>query len=294
MQRGHAYAKVNLFLRVLAREAGGFHQIESLLCTIGLHDDLEIDGGTPGISLKVEGDIATGETRENLVWRAAESFFVRAGIRPNAHMTLHKRIPAGAGLGGGSSDAATALVMLNRMHGSPLDASVLLELAATLGSDVPFFVTRAPLAIAWGRGERLLSLPGLPPIPTLVAAPAARIATGDAYAALDNARAGRTVVPVPLLLSGERLGSWDDFERMAVNDFEQVAIDRVPIIRSLLDCLRACDARIALLCGSGSACFATFADERSRAAAARTVRESFGDTCVFETACGVDPSQQPV
>jgi len=139
MVRRGAPAKVNLSLRVLARERSGYHQLETLFCALELRDEIEIERGGGALSLQVEG-AELGPPEENLVHRAAVAFHDAAGIRPDTRIRLRKRIPAGAGLGGGSSDAAATLAALNALHGAPLGPTHLLRLGAELGSDVPFFL----------------------------------------------------------------------------------------------------------------------------------------------------------
>lgn len=290
-----AHAKTNLFLRVLARETSGYHQIETLFCLLDLHDDLSVDTGTPGLSLRIDIDgTLPGRPRDNLVWRAAESFFVRAGIRENAHFMLTKRIPAGAGLGGGSSDAAAAILALNALHGSPLGPDALLELGAALGSDVAFFVTRAPLAFAWSRGERLIRLPALEPRPAIVIVPEQRIATATAYETLDSLRERAPTGARPAILELASLRSWDAIERAAHNDFEEPAILAVPVIRDVLSACRDHGALIATVSGSGSACIATFAQMSVRDIAATAIAERFAGMIVETTLCGVDPQSGAV
>lgn len=288
-----AHAKANLFLRVLARETSGYHQIETLFCLLDLYDVLTIETGTPGLSLKCVG-AELGEPRSNLVWRAAESFFVRAGIRENAHFTLEKRIPAGAGLGGGSSDAAAAMLGLNTLHGSPLGLDALLELGAALGSDVPFFISGSALALAWGRGERLVPLPSLDPVPAVVIVPEQRIATASAYATLDALRGGGLPRTEPVVLSLEALRSWSAIEKLVHNDFEETAIFAVPVIRDVLEACRANGARIATVSGSGSACLATFEVAAARDSATAEIGGRFADVTITPTLCGVDPRRTPV
>src|SRR5690606_6718842 len=175
-----APAKVNLRLVVLAREASGFHQLETIFCAIDLADTITAQRAEPGIELEVVG-ARLGEPQENLVWRAASAFFRTSGIAGGARLRLDKRIPVGAGLGGGSSDAASTLHALNALYGRPLGPRSILELAAELGSDVPFFAAGRPFALAWGRGGRLLPFPALPPAPTVVGVPDFSIATVYAY-----------------------------------------------------------------------------------------------------------------
>lgn len=149
-----APAKLNLHLAVLARETSGYHQIETVFCALELADRLEVRRAGAGIVLEVDG-ADLGPSEENLAHRAARTFYEAAAIAPEAEIRLEKHIPVGAGLGGGSSDAAAAMRALNMLHGTPLDEAALLQAAATLGSDVPFFLSGGPLALAWGRGERI-------------------------------------------------------------------------------------------------------------------------------------------
>ncbi|RPH32364.1 MAG: 4-(cytidine 5'-diphospho)-2-C-methyl-D-erythritol kinase, partial [Chloroflexi bacterium] len=157
-----AHAKLNLFLRVLSREADGFHGLETLFCLVDLADRLQVerrDG--KAITIEVEG-ADVGPPESNLAVRAAALVLAATGERFGVHLTLTKRIPVQAGLGGGSSDAAAALIAVNHLANGAIPRHELLQFAARLGSDVPFFLSGAPLALGWGRGERLLQLPPLP------------------------------------------------------------------------------------------------------------------------------------
>ena len=170
-----AHAKINLRLVVLAEETSGYHQIETIFCRIALADELSIaTAGDAGLTLDVR-DADVGPVDDNLVMRAARAWFEAAGIAAHHAITLRKRVPAGAGLGGGSSDAAAALSLLDRMHDQILGPDRLLEIAASLGSDVPFFMVDAPLALAWGRGERILTQPGPDAAPAVVVVPATAV-----------------------------------------------------------------------------------------------------------------------
>jgi 4-diphosphocytidyl-2-C-methyl-D-erythritol kinase len=149
-----SYAKVNLTLEILGRREDGFHELASLVHTIGLADDLRIDASDELLT-RVEGLDIDAET--NLVARAAELLAARTRERRGAELSLVKRIPAAAGLGGGSSDAATTLIGLNSFWGTELNLAELEQLAAELGSDIPFFI-RGGAAVMRGRGEELESL----------------------------------------------------------------------------------------------------------------------------------------
>ncbi len=163
-----AHAKLNLFLRVLAREADGFHGIETLFCRISLADDLTVerrDGAE--VSLTVEG-ADCGPAEANLAVRAARLVLEATGKTFGVHLTLRKRIPVRGGLGGGSSDAAAALLAVNQLANNAVPRAELLQFAARLGSDVPFFASGGALALAWGHGERMLRLPPLPAVRSLL------------------------------------------------------------------------------------------------------------------------------
>jgi len=151
------YAKLNLTLEVVRRREDGYHDLASLIHTIGLADDLHIDSAQE-LMTRVEGMVIDPDT--NLVALAAQLLAATTRVRGGAELTLHKRIPAAAGLGGGSSDAATTLVGLNTLWGTGVHLAELTRLAAELGSDVPFFV-RGGAALMRGRGEKLQALPPL-------------------------------------------------------------------------------------------------------------------------------------
>ncbi|HEX6924491.1 MAG TPA: 4-(cytidine 5'-diphospho)-2-C-methyl-D-erythritol kinase [Longimicrobiaceae bacterium] len=260
--RINAPAKVNLWLHILAREDSGYHSLETLFCAIDLADELTIARGGRGITLQVEGGIETGPPTDNLVVRAARRFLDEVG-RPDEGLSieLHKRIPAAAGLGGGSSDAAATLRALNRLFGGPLAEEVLLQIAIELGSDVPFFLCGSPLALGWSRGERLFALPPLPAASVLVAHPREPMSTAGAFQRIAQLRGG-AYRPRASLVRLAELGGWEGVAARAHNDFEDVVCERLPRLREGLEILRRSGARIALLAGSGASIFAVF-DHRS-------------------------------
>ena len=262
-----AHAKINLWLRVFGRDTRGYHAIETLFQRISLADTLEIERTAGGVTLAAPE--ALGPAKDNLVVRAAERFFRESGTRGGAAIRLEKRIPWAAGLGGGSSDAAATLSGLNALYGAPLPAADLMTLGAELGSDIPFFLSGAPLALGWGRGERLLSLPPLAPRPLLIVPPAAPVKTADAYAWIDQDRAltehtGEFAAVVP----AATLGDWEEVRRRSHNDFESAVAGRLPAIGHWLDRLRETDALLVRLCGSGGAVVAIYETESERDSAA--------------------------
>jgi 4-diphosphocytidyl-2-C-methyl-D-erythritol kinase len=262
-----APAKVNLRLCILAREESGYHALETVFCALSLADRIVVERGEPGIRLSVDGGIDTGPPERNLAVRAAERFYREIGEAASIGIHLTKHIPAAAGLGGGSSDAAAVLRALNQLHGEPLSRDALLAMAIELGADVPFFLCGSPLALAWGRGERLLPLPPLPPRPVLVAHPGEAMPTGDAFREVAALRGGAWA-PEAALIDPGALRSWEGVAALARNDFEPAILPRIPLLGGGLAAMRTAGARIALLAGSGSSIYGVFDSAEARDTAA--------------------------
>lgn len=275
-----ARAKINLRLRILAREAGGYHQIETVFCLVDFADDVEIALGGTTLRFEVESPdrIVVPEGSDNLAHRAAEVFFEAARKPARALIRLKKRIPVGAGLGGGSSDAATTLKGLNLLAKNPLSDEQLLELGAALGADVPFFLCGSSLAFGWARGQRLLPLEPLPPMPTLLVIPPFAIDTKAAYGMLAIADSSPATV-----IRSHRLASWDAIKEDAANDFEAALFPKHPDLKRLKDALADAGASVALLSGSGSTLFGLFPLDRAVARAAKKLRERFPQVRTIET-----------
>ena len=272
-----APAKVNLRLCILSREESGYHSLESLFCALSLSDRVEVRRGEPGVRIEVEGGIDVGPPERNLAVRAARRFYAELGEEPAVDLRLAKRIPSAAGLGGGSSDAAAVLRALDALHGGVFPRATLARMAIELGSDVPFFVCGSALALGWGRGERLLPLPPLPPRPVLVAHPGEAMPTADAFRRVAELRGGAHQ-PRASLIDPAALASWDAVAALAANDFEPVVVERIPVLRDALDAMRAAGARIALLAGSGSSVFGVFDGEADRDRALASV-DALGMRC---------------
>jgi 4-diphosphocytidyl-2-C-methyl-D-erythritol kinase len=255
-------AKLNLFLRVLAREADGYHGIETLFCRVALADTLNVMRTETGVDLTVTGADA-GPLERNLAHRAAESVLQATGRRFGVSMKLVKRIPIGGGLGGGSSNAAAALLAVNQLAGNAVPRAELLHMGHRLGADVPFFLLEGPCALAWGHGQRLLRLPALPPMPVLLVTPPIRVSTPHAYAWIDEMRqaAGpRGAVALDL----DVLGGWSHIARLAGNDFEAVVFGKVPAIRAAFEALAQTHPLLCRMSGSGSTLFAVYRNARDR------------------------------
>ncbi len=267
---GVAPAKVNLFLRVLAREDGGYHQIETLFQALELGDRVEVGideegGGSAGaISLVLSGvePAALGAPEDNLAVRAARGYLAemrRTGASPSLRIRLEKRIPHGAGLGGGSSDAAAVLRALSALLPRSVPPARLLAVAGSLGADVPFFLAETPRALAWGRGDQLLPLPELPRREVLLLVPPTGIATPWAYRVLAEHRSAEGATPPrPRILDPALLATWEGVAELAENAFQAALHPHRPDLEILRGALAAEGASQALLSGSGSALFGVF------------------------------------
>jgi 4-diphosphocytidyl-2-C-methyl-D-erythritol kinase len=267
-----AHAKINWMLRILGKRADGFHELETIFQSISLHDTLRFHAGEP---LALSCDEPTIPTdMSNLVMRAAAAMVDRFGA-PSCRIELEKRIPAGGGLGGGSSDAAATLRALAPLCERPPSRDELAAIALELGSDVPFFLEEGT-AYATGRGERLVALPEQAGIPLLLLLPEERVMTPEAYRLL---RSGRDEGRLP---EGEAVGldrcaaaargSLLDHAAILVNDLEAPVFAKLPRLRTLLESLRACGPAWARMSGSGSTIVGAFRDTGSRDAALATLR----------------------
>jgi len=257
-----AHAKLNLLLRILARETSGFHQIETAFTLLELADEITVTRTAGGVTLTVDGP-DLGPADENLAVRAARAVLEATGNTFGVAIALTKRIPIRAGLGGGSSDAAATLHAVNALADHAVPRHELLHFAARLGSDVPFFASGAPAALGWGRGERLYRLAALPRAPALVAVPPVAIATPDAYAWWDAAHT-RDTARGPVVLDAEVLSSWGSIGRLGGNDFEAVVFGKHPPIRALFERLAGTRPLWVRLAGSGSAVAAVYRTDRDR------------------------------
>ena len=270
-----APAKVNLRLAVFGREASGFHRIATVFQLLELADRLELEAGEgDGVELELTGVRrgALGPPEENLAVRAARAFNGALSVRGRrplgVRIALRKNVPHGAGLGGGSSDAAAVLRGMSRLSGHPLSGAELMRIGATLGSDVPFFVSRASRALGTGRGERILPLEPLPAREVVLALPAERVSTPWAYGRLARARAGAEPAAREHA-SRPPSGCWSGVAADAVNDFEAVLFPLRPDLGEIRDALAAAGARPALLSGTGSALFGVFGSEAEASSAER-------------------------
>jgi 4-diphosphocytidyl-2-C-methyl-D-erythritol kinase len=290
-----APAKVNLRLCILARESSGFHSLETLFCALSLADEVEVRRAGAGTGFQAEGGVEMGPPEQNLAVRAAARFYQELGTSAAVEIVLRKCIPAAAGLGGGSSDAAAVLRALNTLHDEPLPPERLLQLGSELGSDVPFFLCGSALALAWGRGERLLALPPLPPRPVLIAHPGVTMPTGPAFRRIAEMRGADHRVPASRF-DLAALQDWEALAPLITNDFEPVGDLEIPSLPRARQAMREAGAQIAMLSGSGASLFGVFATAAERDSALERVREQGfavwrAETLQMPPAPQVDPRQ---
>jgi 4-diphosphocytidyl-2-C-methyl-D-erythritol kinase len=251
-----AAAKVNLRLRILAREESGFHQLETIFLRLALADVVRVRRAR-GQSLDVAGDVAAsalGPVEKNLAWRAARAYADASGMRDGWAIELEKHIPVGGGLGGGSADAGAVLRALDAMSPEPLGEPRLLAIAATLGADVPFLTGTHACALGWGRGERLLALDPPESRPVVLLVPAFGVNTAEAYGWLREG-AGPPVRQAAGILDPSTLATWEGLAAIATNDFETVVAARHPVLASLIRALKDSGCAPAMMSGSGSVVF---------------------------------------
>ncbi len=283
-----APAKINLILRILDRRADGYHNLWSIMQTVGLEDELQIrrSDSSPDIRLQCDSAQLAGD-RSNLVYKAAAAVMERVPHKVGLDIQLRKAIPMGAGLGGGSSDAAATILGLNHVLRLGWTQREMAEVAQPLGSDVPFFLY-APTASVAGRGElvRPVSVTGSKWV--VLVNPGFGVETKWAYQELGTTR--NAIRPLSdlhrSLEQGQEL-SWSQLAACAENDFEVPVFAKHPLLRQIKQTLLDQGAEIALLSGSGATVFGLFASE---AVAQRAVRgftaQAQLKTFVVPTSCG--------
>ena len=268
-----APAKINWSLYVLDKRADGYHNILSLMQCIGLYDTLTFCHSE---QLEVVSDMEI-PIEQNLVFKAARILQQVTATKKGARIELKKEIPSGAGLGGGSSDAACTLAGLNKLWGLGLDRPGLKEIGCTLGSDVPFFFD-CPSAMAGGRGEILTPVDIVTAYTLLLIKPLVSVSTACAYGAVDWSKrlveltkTGNNVDNIKLIFEALNTGDFAALKLLAHNDFEDCVIQQYPVIGILKQGLLDDGADLALMSGSGSAVFGLFKDGQSAEKAAERV-----------------------
>lgn len=250
-------AKINLFLKVTGKRPDGYHDLVSLMCRVGLYDTISLKFGPPRITVVCDDpDLPTDVA--NLAGRAAAAFYDSDSFKPpleRVAIEIEKRIPVGAGLGGGSSNAATVLSALNRHYGEPLTQSKLAEMGLGLGADVPFFLSKGA-AIVSGIGEQLEPYPFLKPWPVLLVFPGFHVSTAQVYKKLTLG-----LTKCEKILKGFPFEAQEfDVTRHLCNDLETVTLTQFPELLNIKKELIQLGALNALMSGSGSAVFGLFED----------------------------------
>lgn len=252
-----AFAKVNLTLDVLGKREDGYHDLTSIMQTISVRDDIEIDIGT-GKAWEIlcdKEDVPCDE--RNLAWKAARVFFDNLGGDPNGlTIRITKRIPSQAGMGGGSADAAAVLRALNRWQGYPLSVYALCELGAQVGSDVPFCVL-CGTALAEGRGEKLTKLPDAPEMFFVVCKPELSFSTPELFRKLDEITIGERPNTTAMRAALQRT-DLQEVGKLLCNVFEQAVVPEHPEINYIKSIMMTYGAYGTLMTGSGSAVYGIF------------------------------------
>jgi 4-diphosphocytidyl-2-C-methyl-D-erythritol kinase len=294
-----APAKINWSLHVRGRRPDGYHDIESLFLPISLADEVTValeDGIAGTVRLRSDDPALPADSR-NLAVRAVEEYYRGRGDRPGVAIELRKRIPAGSGLGGGSSDAAAVLRALSRFDGRPETGAELEGAARRVGADVPFFLCCRPARVT-GIGERIEPLDGVPRHALVVAFPGFAVSTRLAYEELDRERDAPSTSSTSLTSSWDavtiqRFRSRDPDLAQIHNDFEEIVGRRHPQIAALKRRLALLGASGAAMSGSGSAVFGVFPDPREAEQAAETIRSEGVWAASVTTLDGPPPVEAP-
>src|SRR4029077_2476289 len=270
-----APAKINLSLKILGRRNDGFHELDTLIAPISLYDELRVDKGRHGIKFSCD-DPSVPQGHGNLAVRAARAFFKTTKIEPAISIELKKKIPHGAGLGGGSSDAASVLLALNELFEAKLSREALTEMAAPIGSDVPFFLFQSA-ALCKGSGEMVSPVKLKRQFSILLLKPAFAVSTAWAYSRWQDSRE----------ISGICYEAQELAEQAFGNDLERPVFEKFVFLAQLkMWLLSQSEVGAALMSGSGSTMFAVMrenADADSVAKRAKAALDPELWTCVCKT-----------
>ncbi|MBI2412450.1 MAG: 4-(cytidine 5'-diphospho)-2-C-methyl-D-erythritol kinase [Deltaproteobacteria bacterium] len=275
-------AKVNLFLKVLRKRSDGYHDIATLMQAVSLFDRISVEAVEgDGVSIWCS-DPSLPADSTNLACRAADLYLKTTGIRKKISIRIEKNIPIGAGLGGGSSNAATVLKALDELEGGRLGKEALLDLSASLGSDCPFFIS-GKAAYAEGRGERLQSV-DLPKFAYILVNPGFQVSTAWAYSNLDLTKKGEDNI---LIFSGKAPSKAVDLKAILVNDLEEVTLRKHPVISDIKKALLGSGAVVSLMSGSGPTVFGVFEDRDAAERALSPLKKRFPDNFFVSLAEGL-------
>lgn len=257
----HAPAKINLILRILDRRSDGYHNLWSVMQTVALEDELEIRAASPGGVRLTCDTVHLPVDSSNLVHRAASAVLDQASLSVGLDVELRKRIPMGAGLGGGSSDAAATILGLNQLLKLGWSREQMQSVAERLGSDVPFFLF-APAAVVSGRGAAVKPVWMDESRWVVLVKPGFGVETKWAYQELATTRTdARPLSSAHMAIDRHSRLTWTQLATAAENDFEAPVFARYPVLREIKEALRLQGADLALLSGSGSTMFGIFSTE---------------------------------
>lgn len=278
-----APAKVNLFLAVLGKRPDGYHDVVSVMQKLDLADRLTLRREGSGITLHCSSATVPDDS-SNLAWQAARLFFDQTGLQDDVCLTLHKKIPVAAGLGGGSSDAAAVLLGLNRLCSAGLSEERLLAMAARLGADVPFFVAGLKTALATGTGTKLQSIDGPAGYWLVLVNPGLAVSTRWVYENLlltsdrnPYKLSGYSDLPEYAASLLETVFQQGGSEQGLFNDLESVTVGKYPVIRTIKEQLLRDGAFAALMSGSGSTVFGLFRQLALAEDSCNTFRQLYED-----------------
>ena len=253
-------AKINLHLKVFEKNADGYHRVETSMIKVGLYDDIELNiSEGEGVTIQVDEPFAFLSDASNLAYRAAKLFLQTTGIQKSVDIHIQKKIPLGAGLGGGSSNAGVVLQALNKALGYPMSEVELMKLGKQLGADVPFFAQGSDFGLMKGRGDELVETIKFPALPLVIIYPNIHASTAKVYQSL-----GRALTwDGPNGISGScnrHIRGWKDADFLLElgNDLQEVTQAMHPEIRKLCARLKEHGAMFSQMSGSGASVFGLF------------------------------------
>jgi 4-diphosphocytidyl-2-C-methyl-D-erythritol kinase len=266
-------AKINLFLKALRKRKDGYHDILSVMCGVTIFDHMTLSFDVSSIRAECS-DPRVPEDSSNLACKAASLFMKRYGTSDGVRITIRKTIPVAAGLGGGSSNAASVLMGLNRRYDNPFSNESLMSMAGKIGADVPFFIFRSP-AMASGIGDKLVGLGCLPPFWLVVIDPGLEVSTAWVY---ENLELTNSEIDSNIPTS---IKAVSELAQLLHNDLEKVTFQKYPVLEIIKGVLIDNGAQGALMSGSGPAVFGIFDTINSAKTACRSIRSRQGKWNVF-------------
>ena len=265
--KAKANAKINWSLDILSTREDGYHEMDMLMQRISLHDELTF-ANARYLTLTINGR-PVSPAGKNLVLKAANALMEYTGRKYGARIEMTKRIPVRAGLGGGSADCAVALMALNRLWNINLNANKLMEIAATLGADVPFCMEGRFCRVE-GIGDRMTHIKGAPEIPLVLIMPEEGLSTAGVFGEYDSMELAPLGLDIPALSEALRAKDFESCKKLAGNSLETPAIKLLPDVQEHIDRLYAHGAKFAHMTGSGSCVFGAFESDE---AAAKAIEE---------------------